>query len=189
MPALADANAQVEALRQLYKDLDLTELPAAIQCNNGNDCGHVYIDTDGKVKALCPFGEYLLTFDQPSPMSSEPVDMGLKSGNNAIDQSTSYNLTGGNSSTTVTVAEGRNVSLLLTNANINTLVLNAGSTAAVYFVSNSHVGTVKPNNATLSVVGNQAFDSIGESAAPGSLTVTGEGIVTTGSLYSVLSAA
>lgn len=188
IPARADENARVEALRQLYRELNLTELPDEARCENGDACGHVYIDADGQVKALCPFGSYMLGFDQARLKATLPIDLALQPGDNPIDRGTTYHLTGGYSNTTVTVAQLRSVSLDLDGAVINELILSAGSTTAVSVMGSARVGMVKPVGATLNAVGALSFDQIGESAGtPGALTVTGSGTVAVGTLYSVLS--
>ena len=127
-PAAAAEASRQESIRILFEELveqekngtsmSAEEAAARSQCTDPA-CAHVSVDEEGNVTALCPYGQYLLSFSPYMVFSANPVtELTLQPGTNSIYRSGTYRVTGGDGSCTLVVTKGRAVSLLLDGASL-----------------------------------------------------------------------
>lgn len=130
-------------------------------------CPHILVDERGVATALCPLGEWMLVYCEPSPMPSADVaetvsimDASIPTviilpvtGSYTLYRSGTYTLTGGGPGCKLIVSENCLVALHLNNVQIGALQLGARCIAEITF-HESTIGTLSlPDDAALKLLG------------------------------------
>lgn len=158
--------------------------PATPACDGGAGCAHLTVNEKGEMVGICALGRWYMSVDNSGMLlsASAPEELTLTNGNHYIFRSTTYNLSGGGDSASISVKDGVSPLFIMGQAKVHTLRLLAGASATLS--PGAKINTLDAAGGILNVYGALSFDSI-----TGSLKVAGDGVVQVGNLTAELIAA